>query len=94
MEITITIFLVLSSLGFYNSNAFKFFLKYKLKFWNFYFSLFKFEKILQNVQYLVKNGLYNVGHNYHSFLYGYGFFSPSGFGRHVQNFGSPYIIGS
>jgi len=55
--------MVLSSLGFYNSNAFKKFYKYNLKFWNIYSSLLNFEgKKHQKVQYLVKNGLYNVGH--------------------------------
>jgi len=48
------IFLVVSSLGFYNSNAFKNFLKYKFKIWNIYSNLYNFEKIHQKVQYLVK----------------------------------------
>jgi len=56
------IFLVLSSLGFYNSNAFLKNLKYKLKFWNIYFGPYNFEKIHQKVHYLMKNELYNVGH--------------------------------
>jgi len=60
MEVIMAIFLVVSSLGFYNSNTFKNFLKYKFKIWNIYSNLYNFEKIHQKVQYLVKNELYNV----------------------------------
>jgi hypothetical protein len=44
MEVTVGVFLVLSNFGYYNSNAFKKFLKYKLKIWNIYLNPFKFEK--------------------------------------------------
>jgi hypothetical protein len=44
MEVIVVVFLILSSLGFYNSNAFKKFKKYKLKNWNIYSSPPNFEK--------------------------------------------------